>query len=68
VIRAVMRLVAWRTSTAALAPSLPCEAAMIDLDAQIKAAMKSKDAAALNAYRSLKTKAMVKLNEVVRGA
>jgi uncharacterized protein YqeY len=40
---------------------------MIDLDAQIKAAMKAKDAIALNAYRSLKTKAMLKFNEAGRG-
>jgi len=40
---------------------------MIDLDAQIKAAMKAKDAFSLNAYRSLKAKAMLKLNEAGRG-
>jgi hypothetical protein len=40
---------------------------MIDLDAQLKTAMKAKDPVALNAYRSLKAKAMVKLNEAGHG-
>jgi uncharacterized protein len=39
---------------------------MIDLDAQIKTAMKAKDPIALTAYRSLKQKAMLKLNEAGR--
>ena len=39
---------------------------MIDLDAHIKTAMKAKDAVALTAYRSLKTKVLVKLSEAGR--
>jgi len=40
---------------------------MIDLDAKVKEAMKAKDPVVLNAYRSLKAKAMVKQNEAGRG-
>jgi len=40
---------------------------MIDIDAKIKEAMKAKDSLGLSAYRSLKTKAMLKLNEAGRG-
>jgi hypothetical protein len=40
---------------------------MIDLDAKVKEAMKAKDPVVLNAYRSLKAKAMVKLNEAGHG-
>ncbi len=40
---------------------------MIDLEAKVKEAMKAKDPVALNAYRSLKAKAMVKLNEAGHG-
>ena len=36
---------------------------MVDLDAEIKNALKSKDTTALAAYRALKTKVMVKLTE-----
>jgi uncharacterized protein YqeY len=39
---------------------------MIDIDAHIKTAMKAKDAVALTAYRSLKTKVLVKLSEAGR--
>ncbi|MBI3992773.1 MAG: GatB/YqeY domain-containing protein [Candidatus Lambdaproteobacteria bacterium] len=39
---------------------------MLDLDAAIKTALKSKDATALAAYRALKTKVMVKLTEAGR--
>lgn len=40
---------------------------MIDLEAKVKEAMKAKDPVALNAYRSLKAKVMVKLNEAAHG-
>ena len=40
---------------------------MIDLDEALKAAMKSRDQAAVTAYRSVKTKAAVKLAEAGRG-
>jgi uncharacterized protein YqeY len=40
---------------------------VIDIDAKVKEAMKAKDPVALNAYRSLKAKAMVKQNEAGRG-
>jgi uncharacterized protein len=39
---------------------------MIDLDTHIKTAMKAKDTVALTAYRSLKTKVLVKLSEAGR--
>lgn len=39
---------------------------MIDLDAAIREALKQKDQVALNAYRSLKTKAVVKMTEAGR--
>jgi hypothetical protein len=39
---------------------------MIDLDAQIKSAMKARDAVGLNAYRSLKAKVLLKLTEAGR--
>ncbi|HUJ76069.1 MAG TPA: GatB/YqeY domain-containing protein [bacterium] len=39
---------------------------MIDIEAHIKQAMKSKDAAALIAYRSLKAKTLLKLTEAGR--
>lgn len=40
---------------------------MIDIDAKMKEAMKAKDAAALTAYRSLKAKALLKVNEPGHG-
>jgi hypothetical protein len=40
---------------------------MIDIDAKVKEAMKAKDPVMLTAYRSLKAKVMVKLNEAGRG-
>lgn len=40
---------------------------MIDIDTKVKEAMKAKDPVALTAYRSLKAKAIVKVNEAGRG-
>lgn len=40
---------------------------MIDLDAKVREALKAKDTVALTAYRSLKAKALVKVNEPGHG-